>query len=521
MEKQGMDSRRSRRRTGLLNLFSALFFLLIFINLTLSAQEEVSDTSDTPAAVLPAAPLEDVETTEAVDDKTDTDWLEITLSSPALIRTIPWTITFLVDYPYPSGIFITPPDFPEELMLEEVRIEPRLVTNAAGKRRSSIRFTFIPQKAAHLLLGSFEVRTPNRSTVTEAIPLTITSSGAGTHRPYVRWERGKTDFKIGTGGDLFLKLLDWDAGKKRPPNFFLFEIPEHAIVEERPLTPVEAARNIVLHLTLIPLEGSEITINHYSFQHEGYTLEIPPLRLKVLPKDDGSGGGYMAQRGEPPVRGENAAPMDDNAPVADSPATFITPIPKFSADMRTLLHILSKRVHLFGTDTLIQDVRTLWQERRIAESLALIRKAERDHTFGPIFASGRREMERYIALEPIHDETWVPKKLCFILFLCILTSLLFFLIIGLINKTGEKIPIIVMAFLLPALFFAYTGILQPKEAVLRGSDAFYVPETNGEIQNHFNEGQCVFVRSISGDWALVETLDSRTGWVMVEDTVFY
>jgi hypothetical protein len=475
----------------------------------------VSDISNTPVGGQLTTPPEDAETVEAVDAQTDTDWLEITFSSPVLIREIPWTITFLVDYPYPFGIFVSPPEFPQELTLEEVRVEPRLVTNAAGKRRSSIQFTFIPQRAAQLLLGSFEVRTPQRSAFTEEIPITITSSSVrvGTHRPYFTWDRGKNDFKIGESGDLFLKLLDWDTGKKRPQNFFLFEIPEHTILEEHPLTPAESARNIVLHLTLIPLEGSEITINRCHFQHEGYALEIPSLHLKVLPKEDGSSEDTLASL---QVREENAASISamDDAP-------FIVPVPKFSSDTYSLLHVFKKKAKIFGTDALVHDVRTLWQERQIAGALALIRKAERDHMFGPLFVSGRRELEQYISLEPIHDETWIPKKLCLILFLCILASLSLFIMIGLINKKWKRLPIISMAFLLPAIFLAFTGILQPKEAVLRDSDAFYVPETHSEIQNHFNEGQCVFVRSISGDWAFVETLDNRTGWVRIEDAVFY
>ncbi|MDR2793271.1 MAG: hypothetical protein LBB61_06345 [Treponema sp.] len=508
MEKQRMDRRRFRSRTRLLGLFLLYSFLLDF---ALFAQEE-------PAGAPAADPPKDAETVEAMDDQTDADWLEITFSSPTLIRNIPWTITFLVDYPNPSGVFVNPPEFPKELILEEVRVEPRLVTNADGERRSAIQFTFIPQSAAQLLIDPFEVGTPQRSTVTERIPITITGSGVrtGSRRPYFTWEREKDELKIGERGELFLKLLDWDTGKKRPQNVFLFDIPELAILEEHPLTPAEAARNIVLHLTLIPLEGSEITINRYRFQHEGYTLDIPPLRLKVHPKEDGSGGTHTTRYDAPHTDGENAAPAS-----TENDAAFITFVPKFFSDTRTLSPVLTKRVKLFETDALVHDVRSLWQKRQTAEALALIRTIERDHTFGPVFVSGRQELEQYVALEPIHNETWIPKKLCLILFVCILASLLFFIVIGVISKKWKRIPIIVMSFLLPALFFAFTGILQPPKAVLRTADAFYVPEPNGEIQNHFNEGQCVFVRSVSGDWAFVETLDNRTGWVRIEDAVFY
>jgi hypothetical protein len=463
------------------------------------------------------------ESAASVDDQADDNWFEITFSSPTPVSDIPWTITFLVDYPYPPGVLVHPPEFPEELALEEVRVEPRLVATATGERRSAVQFTFIPQRAAQVTLGPFEVRTPQRSAITAEIPVVIknANSRAGTRRPYFTWESGGNGFTVGKGGDLFMRLHDWDDTRKRPQNLFRFDVPEHAILEEHPLTRAEIARNIVLHLTLIPLEGSEITINRHQFQYEGYTLEIPQFHLKSAPKEEAAQDASDTRDapGASHTAGENVALIStllDNA----SAAPFSLPFPDFSIDTGNFLHGL-KKVGAFGIDSRIEDVRTLWRQRRIAEALALIRKTERDHTFGPFFMNGRRELERLIALEPIYDETWMPKNLCLVLFLCALAALSFFITRGLLKKKWKIIPIIVMAVLSPTFFFSFAGIAQPKEAVLRASDAFYVPEMKGEIQNHFNEGQCAFVRSISDDWVFVETFDNRTGWVRLEGVVFY
>jgi hypothetical protein len=470
-----------------------------------------------PDETLPGAATDLVEAAQPAvpaDDQADSGWLEITFSSPTPVSSVPWTITFLVDYPYPPGVMVHPPEFPEELALEEVRVEPRLVVTTAGERRSAVQFTFIPQRAAQVTLGPFEVRTPQRSAFTAEIPVVIENAGSGakTRRPYFTWEGDKNGFTIGEGGDLFMRLHDWDDAQKRPQNLFRFEAPEHAILEEHPLTQAEIARDIVLHLTLIPLEGSEITIDTHCFQHEGYTLEIPQLHLKVAPKE--AGHGPQADEALSGA-GQDAAP-DSAATDAASDAPF----PDFFVDTGNLLHILRK-AGIFGIDSRIDEARTLWRQRRTAESLALIRKTERDHTFGPSFVNGRRELERLVALDPIHDETWMPRNLCFVLFLCALAALSLCIARGLLEKKWKIIPIIVIALLLPALFFAFAGVVRPKEAVLRASDAFYVPDMKSEIQSHFNEGQCAFVRSISGDWVLVETFDNRTGWVRFKDAVFY
>lgn len=505
-----MDRRCFRRWPRLLGLALIHVAACVAPRGFLFAQEEAS-AYDADSGGVPKVP----EAAHPDNDPADANWFEITFSSPAPVSNVPWTITFLVDYPYPPGVLVHPPEFPEELVLEEVRVEPRLIAAAAGERRSAIRFIFMPQRAAQVILGPFEVRTPQRSAITEEMPITIKGGNprAGTRHPYFTWESGKNTFTIGESGELFMRLHDWDDGKERPQNLFRFEVPEHAIIEEHPLTQAEAARNIVLRLTLIPLEGSEITINRHHFQYEGYTLEIPQLHLKVAPKETD----HNQQSTE--ARDARNAPPASLYSNGDA-APFSAPFPTFSVDTGALPHVL-RNANVFGIDSRIDEARMLLRQRRTAEALALIRKTERDHTFGPLFVSGRRELERLLALEPVHDEPWMPKTLCLVLFACDFACLLFFTAFGFLKKKWKIIPIIIVAVLSPALFFAFTGIMQPKEAVLHDSDAFYVPEMNGEIQTHFNEGQCAFVRSISGDWVFVETSDNRTGWVRCEDMVFY
>ncbi|MDR0706689.1 MAG: hypothetical protein LBF60_02250 [Treponema sp.] len=514
-----MDRRCFRRRTRLLGLALirvAAYAAVCALAHTAAPRGFLFAQEKAPAydADSGGAP-EIAEAAHPDNDPAVADWLEITFSSPDPVSNVPWTITFLVDYPYPPGVLVHPPEFPEELVLEEVRVEPRLIAVAADERRSAVRFTFMPQRAAQVILGPFEVRTPQRSAVTEEMPITIKGANrrAGTRHPYFTWESGENSFTIGKSGDLFMRLHDWDDEKKRPQNLFRFEAPEHAIMEEHPLTQAEAARNIVLHLTLIPLEGSEITINRHHFQYEGYTLEIPQLRLNVAPQEADHN-----QRTTEARDARNAPPASLHG--GGDAAPFSAPFPTFSVDTGALPHVL-RNANVFGIDSRIDEATMLLRQRRTAEALALIRKTERDHTFGPLFVSGRRELERLLALEPVHDESWMPKTLCLVLFACDLACLLFFTGCGFLTKKWNIIPVIVAAVLLPALFFAFTGITRTKEAVLHDSDAFYVPEMNGETQTHFNEGQCAFVRSISGDWVFVETFDNRTGWVRREDMVFY
>jgi hypothetical protein len=59
----------------------------------------------------------------------------------------------------------------------------------------------------------------------------------------------------------------------------------------------------------------------------------------------------------------------------------------------------------------------------------------------------------------------------------------------------------------------YCVLTVPKNAAMRDSDVYRVPETGGAVSTHFDAGEIVIIRSAHGEWVSVESSDGRAGWV--------
>ncbi len=496
MAEQGTDRRYGRKRTGLLagrgaRRFATLGMMLLIAVSAVRAQDEPQDEHD--------------------------GTLEIIFSSPTATVNVSWSVTFLVDCPDPRRVNVSPPVFPEELVLEEVRAEPRLVVNTAGERRTSIRFTFIPRAAGEILIGAFDLVMPERTLTAPEMTLVVSPAGrVERRRPYFIWEGGKNVFRSGEAGELVLRLMDWDETQPRPDNVFV-EAPESVVLEARQPEALDVSRGVVLRLTLIPLADGEIHINRSHFQYEGYTLEIPPLTLNVLPAAPlDSSADSEPDDAAASSTDETALPLTLDIP-RDIPSDFAAAPPS----------------RFFSADTYTKTIRALWQEGKYTEALTFIRKKERDHTFGPAFVDARRELEQLAHLEPLHDERWIPKNLCAVLFAAdALAAIVFalFAVSALKKRRASSFRKVCSAFvvcvlLLVPLALGFSGVLQPREAVLHAAAAHSVPDAAGVVQTRFSAGQNVFVRSVSGGWAFVESASSAVyggaGWVRTSDMLEY
>jgi hypothetical protein len=430
--------------------------------------------------------------------------LEVAISAPEGRVNVPWTLSFLVDYPYPAGVTVYPPEIPEELTLEEVRTEPRLVSGADGKRRTRIAFTFTPHYSGVITFAPFTIITPQKRVSVEPITVVIRGGSPKKRAPYFVWNAPSSPLAIGEMSEISLRVFHWDEDRPFPHGVFHFEPTEQAILEEKPLSDADISRNTALLLTIIPLEGTEFVLPRSSFQREGYTFEIPPLRLAVSPRNfpkDSSQKEFSL----PPLP-EDAQIAKDKADHEGKKEKIVVNAPIFSKNI----------------EKLAEDAEKLWDSGQKASALALIRKAERDHTVGFALIDARRALEIAAGLEPLYDEPWSPKNLCAALFFCILFGTAFVMVQSfLARKTVKTVPLLVALIALAVLFAGFARPFQPKEAVLRESPAFYAPETEAGISARFTEGQSVFARSISDDWIFVETPDKRSGWVKRESVIFF
>jgi hypothetical protein len=309
--------------------------------------------------------------------------------------------------------------------------------------------------------------------------------------------------------------MDWDPSKSRP-NLFRFDVPEQAILEEQSLTKEDISRSVALHLSVIPLEVSETTpeiiIERFHFQYEGFNLEVPSLHIRVVPQEAISA--VDMQKTDQPLE----TSVSDHLPLQ-------TVSPSFPKIHPQIPHLFKNRF-----DKIVDDAESLWNTGKISESLALIRKTERDSIFGFAFVSLRQEMDRSLGLI-IQNEPKIPKNL---LFFCtfLAASCVICIIYKIRKKKWEVFSMGGFMLLSLLLIFLFVILYAPKSknAVLRGTDdidsqersglidAYYVP--NGTISEHFNEGQSAIIRSVSDSWVYIETAD-KAGWVELGAVIFY
>jgi hypothetical protein len=426
--------------------------------------------------------------------------IEVLLSPAQPVLNIRWSVTILAEYPYPANITVRQPIFPDALMLEEMRTEPYVNQERGGRRWTSISFIFTPQSAEDITLEPFEIIAPGKHAATEPINARILRADplAKKYSPSLVWDTPKMPFKIGEATELTLRLLDWNPAKPRPKNLFRFEVPEQTILEEQPLTGADISRNVALRLTLIPLSGSEIAIPRARFQEEGVNLEIPRLNLKVLPKD-----------------ALTNAPQERQT-VKEEPHVQVEFEPQFPQTLLKMPFFFKK-----NADIAIRQAKIEWDHGKKAEALVIIRRMERDSTAGPSFTSLRKDMEAALRINLAQDESWFPKKLSLILFFILLSALIFIIILWVARKKARKGFTICLTAILAALAYGFWGGSQSKEAVLRETEVFHVPENTGTASFRFGDGQSAAIRSISGSWAFVETFDNRSGWVLIDSVIQY
>lgn len=496
MEKFGMDRKRAGIWTGL--LVSLLF------SVSLSAQTDAKDEPDLSQPLSEeSAPLEEAQSESEILEAAETSpaarlFVEVTFSPEQPIVNIPWTISILVDYSHPEYVGANPPEFPETLRLDEMRIEPLIREDRS--RWTAVRWTFIPQSAESdepVHLDSFQITAPGKTAFTEAVDVSILSKypAAKNYYPRLVWDKIQTPFETGVDGNLLLRLLDWNPAMERPK--ISIAAPEQAILEELPLTQADRSRSVVLRLSLIPLSG-EVTIPRVRFKSEGVSLEIPSLVIPVVPSV------------------KDAVSPQSPKPVPTADTVFPSATAQFPEKTPRIPVAFSKTAA-----GIISQAETLWEHGEKTEALALVRKNERDCVFGFAFAPLRKDMEQVLGLLPSRDETWIPKRVCLIASFCCLTGLMIVLLRKGSKRTGKKAFFAsVLATLAIACLLGFWRPLQRKPAVFHASDVYTVPELKGAVIGQVRDGQWGMVLSISGPWVFVES-DGMGGWILLEKAVFY
>ena len=384
--------------------------------------------------------------------------LEASLDPPEAGST--WVLTVLTDYGEPGMVTVTPPDFGEGIILEQVLQGSRLVSLSswlggaahAYERWTATEYRFVLRDAGRFTFGAFGVVTPVGSAATQPFVLDVRTRLAVTG-PVVHPARWHDVPQAVATGESVVITLSLNPGVAPPsPGLFMPEVPPGHILESLPVGAAEALR-----LRLIPLEAGVFRLPPRRFTHAGAVFDIPPLAIPVTQSP--------ARLVVGPVQ------ADALVPAVTSPGPF--PPADLAAAANPRLH----QRHRGEFEAAHLSAQSLWERGYRANALALLRQYERDHRAGALFAAVRREAEASLGLTGTRDE-----------------------------RRGLTLP--------------FTG---GRSAVLRETPVRRIPDAAGEEIARFGEGQRVTIEGNfdPASWVRVTADGGATGWVPAQAIILF
>ena len=508
MEKQGMEKRKRILRPGLL-----IFTLLYCLQAGYLFSQSGSLAEDLPSLEVR------VETMPA---------------NPAVNSA--WSVYIYVNHSQPQEVKIKPPQFPSSLSLERVRTEGRLV---GEERWTRIEFLFTPLRAGEVIIEPFEIGVSDRQAFTDEIHSRFREETKTVRRynPRLRWQSPVLPLQQGVQNEFIIELTDWDSLKKVPSGFFRARVPRNAILEEN--LPLKSEADVYRYnIIILPLEESDVVLEPFSFNHEGYTMSVPGMTFKVLP---------AVKKASSPSAGNASSLVSAGNNHVREPAANGGSFP----EGREKVFFLFEKEY----NSICERTEALWEKGHWAESFAEIRRNERDSLSGPYLVSLRREMEQKLGLGFTPDEKWRPLKISLpvwvLLFLLLLSAGIAMFVFrplrgrkkvilqnsvsgnifrNLRRRSGFRTVIVSILIIGLVLIFIEEGIgnlfisrlsTAEKTAVLKQTEAYRVPDLSGAISARFGEGQPVVVGTYSLDWCYAETIDGRSGWVKQKAVIDY
>ncbi|QQO08949.1 SH3 domain-containing protein [Breznakiella homolactica] len=434
-------------------------------------------------------------------------------------------VIFLVSHPVPSEVEIPLPALPAGVTLDRIRSESRIIPDRSsrGERWTVVEFICTPGIAGRISWGPFTVRVPGRETVTAPVELYVTGQENNGQRysPRLYWGELPRQIRAGERREFLLFLSGWDPSK--PLSFplpFRVTLPETALLEQLLPAVPDRNRGAVLRLAVIPLEEGELTIPPVYLDYSGTHLSAPPLVFQVIAaRQSGSSASASPAAGSP-------RSADTSSGTAAEPRSF--PVNPREDGIFFLFRSQYERIK--------REAETHWDAGFRAQSLAVLRRAERDLISGGAVADLRREAEAQLSLGYTEDERWVPR----VPLTAAAAGFLFvFLVLGLtaLSRRRGKKPdprppgfMYGMALLgtaligFSALMWLLSGVhpgSKHKPAVVSACTVYRVPSPDGAAAAEFPEGQPVEIITAAEDWVYIESFDGRSGWTERKFTIPY
>jgi hypothetical protein len=375
-----------------------------------------------------------------------------------------------------------------------------------------VEFLFTPLASGTVTLDPFEVTAGGKKAATGNISVRIYEEPGSSPRnaPVFRWESPPASLTTGESRELTLVLSNWSL-QSLPGAVFRGKAPVNAVMEELPPEGPREDGTIRYRFRVIPLGGSSLVLEPFSFQAEGITLNVPRFSAALT-----AAGNTGSSEAAEPAR-EEEAPQED--PEQEGGRTVPFPVVQGDAP-------------LFRQDyeRIIKEAGNLWNAGNYAQALAYMRRNERDSLPGPALAPIRRDMERSLGLSLTEDEKWQPWKIP--AFSWIILPLLLAAAIGAWKikvtsgrfKGYKNVMVLVAAGSVLILLLLCSGLWNSKSgtpAVLEKTAAYRVPDPEGAVNALFSEGQPVVIRAGRSQWIYAEAADGRAGWVPAEAVISY
>jgi hypothetical protein len=425
-----------------------------------------------------------------------------------------WTLTLLVDHPVPNEVTVLPPAFTGSLLLDSHVKNPKYTETRV---KTAVEYRFIPNNSGRITLGSFTVISP--SGVTETSPLTLNVRGPAEEQklliPRIVWEGAPSQMAVGDTASITLRVTGWNSSQPAH-EFFMPEVPQKMILELSPLQTEERAKGIAVKLILIPLESGDFRLPAQILHYENVRFEIPALRIRAV------------------LTNTNPA---DKEPILAADTAFSGDLQRFPEFDSTAFKSIINRTYMEQCEEIYNTSRELWNNNRYAQTLAELRRNERDHPAGVLLRPIRTEAEQKLGLFDTENENRRYRK-----FLMGLSSALFVLVI--ISPFGCYMllrgSLWKKAALLCTVIFTAAGSFSLYRVINSGSKTpsnvkiglsgvtnetpvRRVADFAGEETLIFKEGQPVIILQNTGLWVYVRANDTTgvSGWIPAEKVIFY
>jgi hypothetical protein len=533
MEKPGMGRRYSGIGPGLLSIF-------LFIAVLCFGQDDgIFPDPDYYLDYPENDPLPDSENSEYAEDLRVL--LETSPSAPAAQSE--WTVSILVDYPDPSEVSVLIPELPPSLVLDRIRTAARFVQgngiSGAQGRWTAVDLFFISSWGGQVSLAPFEVRVPGRRGFSPPLTAYIRDESRNEGASSLRavWEAFPSSLRVGQSAELRLRLSPLNIRNGASVSFQL-EAPVNAILEDLGSETLRGG-DIIIRFRIIPLEGPSISLKAARLSFGGASLAVPGREIRVMPAILDVQLADAASAGLPRLAGPA---VSADTPESHPEAAFSSGPPAFPDDPGGVFPPFRGA---YGRT--IAEAREYWEQGWYAEALTVLRIGERELTTGPVLAQLRRSAETVLGIGFTEDETWQPRRLFLALVVGALMVFLFTIIRARVardrNSTvtsgvswGYKVISIIALFIMGAGLFGYFGGsgrmlagIKPVQGstsfhlagVLRGGNAYRVPEEGGAPAYLFQEGEPVRIRSTADSWAYVESFEGKAGWVPLDRVIPY